>query len=170
MSIACTWDIGSGASPSFNLPLLDLGSGAVNTSPVSSLGSGTPTFTRATVAWTKLSSGLWAQVASGTARSYYLGADTTVGAYGGYLPEGAATQLVTPTASIRDMTDASWVKVTMTAAKTATGIDGVSNSATTLTATAGAATILQTLLAAASSRTYSMFMKRRTGTGTVLIM
>ena len=88
----------------------------------------------------------------------------------GYNSEAAATQLVTPTASIRDMTDASWVKVTMTAAKTATGIDGVANSASTITATGVNATILQTLVAAASSRTYSCYVKRRTGTGAVTLM
>ena len=144
----------------------DLGAGAVSTY---ARGKGAATFTRATVAWTKLASGLWAEVASGTARSCYLGATTAVGAYGGYFAEGAATQLVTPTASIRDMTDASWVKVTMTAAKNATGIDGVASSATTLTATGASSTILQTLVAAASSRTYSCFMRRKTGTGTILI-
>ena len=144
----------------------DLGAGAVSTY---ARGLGAATFTRATVAWTKLSTGLWAEVASGTARSGYLGATTAVGAYGGYFVEAAGTQLVTPTASIRDMTDASWVKVTMTAAKNATGIDGVASSATTLTATGATATILQTLVAAASSRTYSCFMRRKTGTGTILI-
>ena len=104
-------------SPSFALPLNDAGAGAVNLNPIFNAGSGTATFTRATVAWTKLSTGLWAQVASGTARSAYLGADTTVGAYGGYFAEGAAIQLVTPTASIRDMTQAAFNVVTAAAAR-----------------------------------------------------
>lgn len=154
---------------SFQLPLNDAGSGAVNLVPARAVGSPTPTFTRASTAWTKLASGLWTSVASGTARSAYIGLNTAVGGYGGYLNEDTSTQLVTPTASIRDMTDASWVKVTMAAAKTATGIDGVVNSATTITATGAAATILQTLVAAATSRTYSCWIKRRTGTGTVII-
>ncbi len=153
----------------FDLPLKDLGAGAVNTAPNYAQGSPTPTFTRASVAWTKLSTGLWAEVATGVARSCYLGADTTVGAYGGYFAEDAGTQLVTPTASIRDMTDASWVAVTCTKAKTATGIDGVANSASTLTATGASATVLQTLVAAATSRTYSAFVRRKTGTGTILL-
>lgn len=165
--------IGMGSQPPpgiiFNLPLNDLGAGAVNTAPSFSIGSATATFTRANVAWAKLSTGLWTQVATGTARSHYLGADTTVGAYGGYLSELTAIQLVTPTASIRDMTDASWIAVTCTKAKTATGIDGVGNSASTLTATGATATVLQTLVAAATSRTFSAFVKRRTGTGTVFI-
>lgn len=154
-------------APSFWLELRDAGAGAVNTTPSLANGSPTATFTRATTAWTKLSTGLWASVASGSARSCYLGADTTVGAYGGYFAEGAGIQLVTPTASIRDMSDASWAKVTITAAKTSTGIDGAGSSCSRVTATAGNGTILQTLVAAASNRTYSCFIKRITGTGEI---
>jgi hypothetical protein len=90
----------------------------------------------------------------------------------GYLAEGAGTQLVTPTASIRDMTNAAWVKgATMTAALTGTGVDGVTNSCSRLTGGAVAATntAFQTLVAAASSRTYSCYIKRVTGTGTINI-
>jgi hypothetical protein len=155
--------------PSFNLPLNDLGNGIVNTVPAQSAGSSTATFTRASVAWTKLASGLWGQVAIGIARSSYLGANTAAGAYGGYLSELAGVQLVTPTAAIRDMTDASWVKIGITAAKTATGIDGVPNACTTLTATAPGGTILQTLVAAASARTYGVFLRRVSGSGTIVI-
>lgn len=154
-------------APSFWLELRDAGAGVVNTTPSLANGSPTATFTRATTAWTKLSTGLWASVASGSARSCYLGADTTVGAYGGYFAEAAGIQLVTPTASIRDMSDASWAKVTITAAKTSTGIDGVGSSCSRVTATAGNGTILQTLVAAASNRTYSCFIKRITGTGEI---
>jgi len=155
--------------PTFVLPLDDLGSGVVNLVPTIAA-SPTPTFIRASVAWTKLSSGLWGQVTTGTARSSYLGRDTAVGAYGGYLSEPAGIQLVTPTAAIRDMTDASWVKVTTTVAKTCTGIDGSANSATLLTATAPAATVLQTLVAAASARTYSVFLRCILCTGAVSLM
>ena len=123
----------SKAWESFVLPLADLGAGAVSTTL--QVGVGSPTFTRATTAWTKLASGLWASVASGTPRACYLGANTAIGAYAGYLAEGAATQLVTPTATIRDMTQAQWVKVTMTTAKTSAGIDGVASSCTRCTAT-----------------------------------
>lgn len=151
--------------PSFQLPFRDLGSGVVSTAEI--MGGATPTFTRATIAWTKLSSGLWGAVASGSPRATYLGATTAVGAYGGYFAEGSATQLVTPLTSVRDMTDASWAKVTVTAAKTATGIDGVTNSATRLTATGATSTILQTLVASGSSRTYSVWLRRVSGTGTI---
>lgn len=154
----------------FVLPLEDAGSGAVTTAL--GRGTGAATFTRATVAWTKLASGLWASVASGVARSCYIGADTAPGAYGGYFAEPAAIQLVTPDASIRDMTDASWVKgATMTVTKDGIGIDGAANSCSRLTGGAVAATntAFQTLTAAASSRTYSVWLKRVTGTGTINI-
>jgi len=87
----------------------------------------------------------------------------------GYWPWPAATQLVTPTADIRDMTGAGWVKVTMTTAYTSVGIDGAANSATRCTASGANSTILKTLTAAASSRTYSTFIRRVTGTGTILL-
>ena len=169
-----TWGTSTGYNQflTFLLPLGDLGAGAVDTTPVGSAGSATPTFTRATVAWTKLSTGLWAQVASGTARSCYLGATTAVGAYGGYFAEGAGTQLVTPTASIRDMTDGAWTAgATMTVAQDGAGIDGVANSCSRLTGGAVSATntIFQTLVAAASSRTYSVWLKRVTGAGVINI-
>jgi hypothetical protein len=160
---------GGGSFPSFFLPLDDLGNGIVNTVPAIALGSAVPTFTRASVAWTKLPSGLWGQVATGIARATYLARNTAVGAYGGYWSEPAGVQLVTPTAAIRDMTDPSWIAVGITSVKTATGIDGVPNVASTLTATAPNGTILQTLVAAASARDYSVFLRRKTGSGVVLI-
>ena len=149
---------------SFYAPLNDAGAGAVNL--VLARGTGSATFTRASVATTMLSNGLIGAVATGVARSCY----SPAGIYLGYLAEGAATQLVTPTASIRDMTDASWVAVTMTTAKTSVGWDGAANSATRLTATGAGATILQTLVAAASSRTYSCGIRRVTGTGTIKLV
>lgn len=154
-------------APAFWLELADAGAGIVNTTPSLANGSPTATFTRATTKWTKLSTGFWKSIASGSPASCYLGAGTAVGAYGGYFPEGAGTQLVTPTASIRDMSDASWVKVSTTAAKTSTGIDGVGSSCSRVTATGANGTILQTLVAAASNRTYSCFIKRVTGTGEI---
>jgi hypothetical protein len=160
---------GGGSFPSFFLPLDDLGNGIVNTVPAIAAGSAVATLTRASVDWTKLASGLWAPVATGIARATYLGRDTAVGPYGGYWSEPAGVQLVTPTAAIRDMTDPSWVAVGITPAKTATGIDGVPNACTTLTCTAPGGTILQTLVAAATARTYSVFLRRVSGSGTIVI-
>jgi hypothetical protein len=68
-----------------------------------------------------------------------------------------------------DLTNAAWTATNMTAAKTATGADGVSNSATTLTATAGNATILQAITSASATRVTGCWIKRRTGTGDIEI-
>lgn len=69
----------------------------------------------------------------------------------------------------RDLTNAVWVKTNITAARTAVGIDNAANSASTLTASAANATILQTLTMAAAARSFSAYVKRRTGTGAVYI-
>lgn len=68
-----------------------------------------------------------------------------------------------------DFTNAAWVKSNLTAAKTATGPDGVTNSASTLTATAANATARQNVTSASAARITSMFVKRRTGTGAVYL-
>lgn len=84
----------------------------------------------------------------------------------GLLVESARTNLVLHN---RDLTQSAWTKSNTTAAKTATGIDGVANSASTLTATATNGTVLQAVTVASAARTTSLYLKRRTGTGTVEI-
>lgn len=84
----------------------------------------------------------------------------------GYLNEGARTNNLR---WCRDLTNAAWVKTTMTTALTSTGLDGQASSATRLTATAGNATCLQTFTMASATRTFSAYVKRITGTGTVNI-
>jgi hypothetical protein len=154
-----------GALASFVMDGSDLGNGAVNTALL--FGTGTATFTRASAAATKLSTGLWKlDVASGVARYSYNGATTAVSTTGGYFSEPAATQLaINPT----DMTQVQWVAVNVTAVQNAVGIDGSSNSATTLTATAIGGSVLQTVVAAASTRTYGVWLRRTIGTGTITI-
>jgi hypothetical protein len=66
-----------------------------------------------------------------------------------------------------DLTNAAWAKTNATAALNQTGPDGVTNSASTITATAGNATVLQSVTLASSQRQMSAFVKRITGTGTV---
>lgn len=66
-----------------------------------------------------------------------------------------------------DGTNAAWTKSNCTAVKTATGPDGVANSATTLTATAGNATCLQAVTSASATRASAIWLKRRTGTGNI---
>lgn len=82
----------------------------------------------------------------------------------GLLIEGARTNLALHSG---DGTNAAWVKSNMTNAQTSTGPDGVANSATRLTASAGNATILQTVTSASATRTYSVWLRRITGTGNV---
>jgi hypothetical protein len=67
----------------------------------------------------------------------------------------------------RDLTKVAWTNTNITAAKTATGIDNVSNSATRLTAAATDATITQLLTAATGTRTLSAYIKRISGSGTI---
>lgn len=155
---------GNALRPSFALNFLDLGAGVVDLTAAFS--TSTATFVRATVANTWLSTGLIGQVASGSARSTYA---QNAGAYQGYLSEQAATQILTLT-DVRDMTTANWaLGATMTRARTSNGADGVSNKATRLTGGAVLATntILLTVTAAASSRTYSACIKRVTGSGAI---
>lgn len=146
---------------SFKCSFLDSGSGAVNTTPDYNLGSGTATVLRATTAWTRLATGLYASVAAGSLRSYY----DTGGVYRGYLPQN---QKINYALQSDDLTQAAtWVATTMTTSMTATGADGAANSATILTATAGNAIILQTLVRASAQRITSCWIKRRTGSGVI---
>ncbi len=71
----------------FGLGFGDLGAGVV--SIVAGISGATPTFTRATAAWTNLSDGTIGLVASGNPRSTY----SPTGTYLGYLAEGARTNV-----------------------------------------------------------------------------
>jgi hypothetical protein len=88
------------------------------------------------------------------------------GTYRGVSVEPGATNLALHS---RDLTQAAWVKTNATPARTATGADGTANTGTTLTATAGNATILQAITSASSARVFGARVRRRTGTGTVEI-
>lgn len=123
------------------------------------------TFTRSTIANRFDSAGLLSQVAIDVARANAnQDYNPATLAARGFLIEESRTNLAL---WCRDGTNAAWVKSNMTAAKTATGIDGVANSATTITATAGNATILQTVTSASAARATSCYVKRRTGTGDI---
>ena len=82
----------------------------------------------------------------------------------GLLLESARTNVVLWN---RDLTAASWTKTNVTAAKDQTGIDGVTNSASKITATAGNGTTLQAITLASSARFQSAYVKRVTGSGVV---
>lgn len=83
--------LGGGRSPfasaSFQVNFDDAGAGVVGTTVAR--GGQVATFTRATSAWTNLSTGNIGLVATGNPRSYY----SPTGAYLGYLAEGARTNL-----------------------------------------------------------------------------
>lgn len=149
----------------FAVPLNDAGSGIVTTTLRKGTGSGT--FTRATAAAAR--TGVFAagvgfiwnlNVASGSPRSHY----DVNGVYLGYLSESAATQVITDT---RDLSQISWVKVNMTSTLTSTGLENVANSCSRVTCVVGGDTILQTATIAAATHTFSAYVKRVTGTGTV---
>lgn len=67
----------------------------------------------------------------------------------------------------RDLTNALWAKTSCAAAMTATGIDGVSNSASVLTASGANATCLQAVTASSTGTNSGAYVKRVTGSGTV---
>lgn len=67
----------------------------------------------------------------------------------------------------RDLTNAVWVKTNITAAKTQTGIDAVTNSCSLLTASAENATVLQTITAASTPASSGFYVKRSVGSGSI---
>ena len=69
----------------------------------------------------------------------------------------------------RNMTDAAWSATNMTVAKDAVGLDGIANSASTLTASSANGTVTQSPTLGSLERTYSVWVKRKTGSGVVEI-
>jgi len=69
----------------------------------------------------------------------------------------------------RDLTQAAWVKSGITATRDQIGADGVSNTATRLTATSSDGTCLQTITSINATRVSGFYIRRITGTGTVEI-
>ncbi len=125
------------------------------------VGSATPTFTRATTAWRFNASGLLEAVLSGFPRFDY---DPTTHAPLGLLCEETRTNLAKWN---RDLTNAVWTKSNTTAALDQVGLDGVSNSASSVTATADAGTALQAITSASAARITTAYVKRITGSGTI---
>ena len=67
----------------------------------------------------------------------------------------------------RDLTNVAWTASNVTAAKTQVGVDGVANSASSITATSSAGTITQAITLGSSARYQSVFAKRLVGAGTL---
>lgn len=83
----------------------------------------------------------------------------------GLLVEEARTNVVLYS---RDLTNAAWnTKTNITVALNQTGIDGTTNSASSITATNSNAIISQGITLSSSARFQSAFVKRLTGSGTV---
>lgn len=86
--------------------------------------------------------------------------------------QGLLTEITTVNKALwsNDWTNAAYVKVNTTAALDQTGPDNVANSASSVTATANAGTILQTVTEVAATNTESVYLKRITGTGTITLV
>ena len=110
--------------------------------------------TRASSGWAEDSNSVWSEFASGALRITDKGV----------LIEQSATNSAL---HARDWTQAAYSATNITAAKDQTGIDGVANSASSLTADANNGTIFQSITLASAERTASVFVKRITGSGTV---
>lgn len=151
---------GGGAlpGPAFNLPFTDLGLGQV--SLVLAAGSGSGTFTRATTATTILSNGLIGSVASGVPRSCY----SLAGVYLGYLAEGARTNLCLRS---EELDNAAWTASNITVVADAVAAPDGATTADTLTADAGNGTLLQAFTIASAVKVFSIWLKRKTGTGNI---
>jgi hypothetical protein len=84
----------------------------------------------------------------------------------GVFIEGASTNEALHS---RDFTNAVHVKTGITALKDAIGADGVTNAASTLTATAPNGTAFQTVTKASAENAFSIGVRRKTGTGVIEI-
>ena len=83
----------------------------------------------------------------------------------GYLTEGSGTNLALQS---EVFSNAAWVATTLTVAdNSTTGPDGVTTTADTLTASALNAMLLQTVVSGSATRDFSIWLKRKTGTGTI---
>lgn len=121
------------------------------------------TFARSGTAWCMKADYTWAEVATQKPR-------VSVGETGqtqlGVMMERASTNSVLRN---RDLSNAGvWATSDVACIKDATGIDGVSNSATRCTATNTSGTVWQTVTAS-GTRSTSFFIKRVTGTGTIRV-
>ena len=103
--------------------------------------------------------GLWHQAQPNVLRDrhYVNGVRST-------LLEAAITNIVL---NNRDLTQSQWTKTSVTAARDQVGVDGLANNASSIVATAGNGTCLQTVTLASSFRRTSCFVKRITGSGTI---
>ena len=118
------------------------------------------TVSRNTTATRVDSSGLIASVASGVPRIDWLGQSCPA-----LLVEASGQNQALWS---RDLSvSGTWAASGITAVRNAVGADGAASGATTLTATAASATILQNISHASQSRIFSAYMRRVSGTGQI---
>jgi hypothetical protein len=130
----------------------------------------TPDVGKATVVYTRslpgsylLPNGLWASADSGVPTFTY----DTVSKVIRYkaIRYRRDNAFIGRSQDLRDLTQVGWVPTNVTVAKTQTGIDGVANACSLLTATSANATILNPNTLASSVRTFSAFIRRVAGSG-----
>lgn len=123
-------------------------------------------FARTGLAYAFDASGVLQTVADGVGRFASHWHDGSSWVNEGFQAEGTRIQL---SAAPRDLTNAAWTATNITPALNATGLDGVANSATTLTATANNGTITESITSAINDHSTRFWIKRVTGTGTIEI-
>lgn len=134
------------------------GSGTVN--QVSTTFANMLTVTRASVGWAQASGayGLWSQFTNNTVRFTNKGMPV----------EGLRSNIAGTAGNGRDCSVAGWVKVNTTCTKTATGADGVANSASKVTATGAGGTVTFVTVSGSSARWQSALVQcGGTCTGTI---
>lgn len=125
--------------------------------------SATVTEIQAEVSWHRTTPGPYIATTSAIVYSLPFEWDTSGGFIGARIEE-ARTNLCLRNC---DLTNAAWTATNMTTARTATGPNNRANFATTLTATAGNATVLQSITDSSRNRRTGCWIKRRTGTGNI---
>lgn len=141
-----------------DLPFADTGSLTAAVGP-------TPTFTRASAAWYFNSAGIMQQAAINQPRFGYWWNDWR----GTWDNIGLICEIQTTNYCLwnRDLTNAVWTASNMTVAKNQTGIDNVSSSASSITATAANATIEQNMASLSGIYLVQFWVKRLSGTGSL---
>jgi hypothetical protein len=117
-------------------------------------------FTCASVRWYENSSGVLVSAAANAAVFEY-----SAGTYRGhrYEPQRQNISLYS-----QDFSQAAtWVPTNVTVTSNSLAAPDAATTADTLTATAGNATILQTIVSAQANRVFSLYIKRKTGTGNI---
>lgn len=139
---------------SYSLPGGECSGQALTTGTGSSV-----TWVRSSAAWCNKADGTYVSVSSNQPRLSSVAGKPSV------LIEGVRTNSALRS---RELSNAAWTASNMTCAKTATGIDGVSNSATSCLASASNGSVTQSgTYGSSANRAVSVFVKRGAGSGNI---